>query len=227
MQDFKAGPFAFIPGRSTRVNNTQVQNWEVQFNGRRIGFGAVTGEPSRTAVIDACGDDISAFKGDMRAKHAPGRIVLRHFASGDAVASLFAVGGVLPSMSPCIADDRFEYWAEGAGTMKMPMSLDEWTAAAAAHTAPENSWVAGLLPDDVLTLDAEDWRAPTEHEIRCVVGEHSFTGITGAAAAQLVGVTPQNFRKYTAADGSASQQKISFAMWHMLLQRLGVLRLQA
>ena len=36
----------------------------------------------------------------------------------------------------------------------------------------------------------DNWRAPTDVEILCVVGEHSFTGITGAAAAELCGVAP-------------------------------------
>ena len=108
----------------------------------------------------------------------------------------------------------------------MPVLLSEWTALAAQYTAPRLSWIAGLLPDDVLTTSSEQWRAPTDLEIRCVVGEHSFTGITGAAAADLCGVTPQNFRKYTAADGSASRQNISFAMWHLLLHRLAIQNLR-
>ena len=40
----------------------------------------------------------------------------------------------------------------------------------------------------------------------------------------MVGVTPQNFRKYTARDGASTRQGMSFAMWHLLLHKLGVQR---
>ena len=85
------------------------------------------------------------------------------------------------------------------------------------------SWyIAARLPPDVLTEDPATWRAPTSAEIRVVVGKDSETGLSGAAAAHLVGVLPQNFRKYTAADDAVSRQKMSFAMWHLLLHRAGV-----
>lgn len=78
------------------------------------------------------------------------------------------------------------------------------------------------LPAEVLTEDPWYWRAPTAAEIRVVIGKGSETGIPGAQAAHLVGVLPQNFRKYTASDDAASRQKMSFAMWHLLLHRAGV-----
>ena len=82
--------------------------------------------------------------------------------------------------------------------------------------------VQALLPPDVLSEDPGAWRAPTSAEIRVVIGKDSATGLPGAQAAHLVGVLPQNFRKYTAADDAASRQKMSFAMWHLLLHRTGV-----
>lgn len=85
-----------------------------------------------------------------------------------------------------------------------------------------NAYIAALLPEETLTEDLAAWRAPTSAEIRIVIGRHSETGLSGAEAANLVGVQPQNFRKYTSADGAASRQKMSFSMWHMLLHRTGV-----
>ena len=76
----------------------------------------------------------------------------------------------------------------------------------------------------MLARELADWRAPTSWELRHVVGEGSFTGWTGAQAAAMVGVTPQNFRKYTARDGASTRQGMSFAMWHLLLHKLGVQR---
>ncbi len=75
---------------------------------------------------------------------------------------------------------------------------------------------------EVMTDDPEQWRAPTAAEIRIVVGKGSETGLTGAQAARIVGVLPQNFRKYTATDDASLRQKMSFAMWHLLLHRVGV-----
>lgn len=78
------------------------------------------------------------------------------------------------------------------------------------------------LPYEVLSRSPSVWRAPTNHEIRQLIGKDSFSGITIAEAAQLVGVTPQNFRKYLARDGASTRQKMSYAMWHLLLHRLNI-----
>lgn len=85
-----------------------------------------------------------------------------------------------------------------------------------------NAYIAALLPEETLTEDLAAWRAPTSAEIRIVIGRGSETGLSGADAAHLVGVLPQNFRKYTASDDAASRQKMSYAMWHLLLHRTGV-----
>ncbi len=90
------------------------------------------------------------------------------------------------------------------------------------NQAPPQAWVLTLLPSKVLTLDASEWQAPTSWELRHVVGEGSFTGVTGAYASDLVGLTPQHFRKFMARDGAASQQSIPFAIWHLLLYRLNL-----
>ncbi|MBH2008100.1 MAG: hypothetical protein I8H71_00465 [Xanthomonadaceae bacterium] len=58
--------------------------------------------------------------------------------------------------------------------------------------------------------------------MRYIVGEGSFTRVSGAKAAALVGVTPQNFRKYTAGDSAKNRQSISFSMWHLLLAKLQI-----
>jgi hypothetical protein len=224
MQEFNFGPFVLTPEVAYRVNGLQRQRWDAWFAGKFIGSGFVDGNtPTRADVIEACSMTVSDFKSNSRREYEPRYVVLRHFQTGVVVARALTINGVFPDMRSVIADDRWEYWAEATDShLKCPMTLQEWSDAVAKHSVHPNSWITGLLPDDVLTTDADNWRAPTDMEIRCVVGEHSFTGITGAAAAELCGVAPQNFRKYTAAAGSASHQKISFAMWHLLLQRTGV-----
>ena len=106
----------------------------------------------------------------------------------------------------------------------MPVTLEQWARIRERHSAPPLTWIAGLLPADVLARESADWRAPTSWELRHLVGEGSFTGWSGAQAAAMVGVTPQNFRKYTARDGASTRQGMSFAMWHLLLHKLGVQR---
>ena len=62
----------------------------------------------------------------------------------------------------------------------------------------------------------------SEFACPCVVGVGSFIGISGAKAADLVGVNASSFRKYTAQEGAKSRQSMSYAMWHLLLHKLGV-----
>ena len=124
-----------------------------------------------------------------------------------------------------VANDSSELWAEVQGSKRrMPATLEQWARIRERHSAPPLTWIAGLLPADVLARESADWRAPTSWELRHLVGEGSFTGWSGAQAAAMVGVTPQNFRKYTARDGASTRQGMSFAMWHLLLHKLGVQR---
>src|SRR5699024_4022806 len=121
-----------------------------------------------------------------------------------------------------LIDDRSEYWLQSENRLRSrDVTLTEYAKIAVQHAAPKLGWIAETLPDDVLTEDPDEWRPPTAWEIRHVVGEGSFTGISGAKAAELVGITPQNFRKYTARDGASTRQNISFATWHLLLHKLG------
>ena len=85
-----------------------------------------------------------------------------------------------------------------------------------------NAWIADLLPPDVLTTDAAAWRAPLGSEIRVLIGRDSMTGMAGAAAAKLIGVTPQTWRKYTAGEAAKVRHLIPFASWQLLLHCTGV-----
>ena len=79
-----------------------------------------------------------------------------------------------------------------------------------------------FLPPEVLTDDPALWRAPTSQEIRIIVGKRSLTGKSATEAARLVGVTPQNFRRYNAMPGAKHVSEMSYSMWHLLLLRLNV-----
>jgi len=126
-------------------------------------------------------------------------------------------------MTPGLIDDRAPFWIRTVDRLySMPVTLGEYGRLRAQHERPPLAWIADLLPEDVLADDPSEWRAPTSWEIRHVVGEGSFVGISGAKAAALVGVNPQSMRKYTAREGAKSRQPISFAMWHLLLHKLGI-----
>lgn len=83
-------------------------------------------------------------------------------------------------------------------------------------------WIAQMLPPEVLSLDSSKWKAPNLFELRHIVGIGSLTGITVEQAANLVGVSAVNFRKYVAKPTAKNRSSISFSSWHMLLERLEV-----
>ena len=221
MQDFKFGAFEYRAGKYTKLAGQLGIEWSLRYSRKTLAAHFVPAAATRGEVQCAFSDDVAEFKARARKDYAPDRFELVDFETGDAVAEFFAHN--VPDMSPGLIDDRSRYWLRSANRLRSrPVTLSDFGALTAAHQAPSLAWAAGLLPEDVLTFDAAEWRAPTAWEIRHVVGEGSFTGVTGAQAAALVGVLPQNFRKYTAADGASSRQKMSFAMWHLLLHRLGV-----
>ena len=221
MQDFKFGAFECRAGQRTKLAGQPNVEWSLCYAGKMLSERFVPAAAPRGEVQEAFSDDVTEFKARARTDYAPDRFELIDYTTGDAVAAFFAHS--VPDMTPGLIDDRSRYWVRSANRLySRPVTLSEFGALTAAHQAPALAWVAGLLPEEVLTLDAADWRAPTAWEIRHIVGEGSFTGVTGAKAAELVGVLSQNFRKYTAADGAASRQSMSFSMWHLLLHRLGV-----
>lgn len=221
MQDFQSGAFEYRAGQRAKLAGVPSVEWSLRYSRKTLAAHFVPAAAPRGEVQCAFSDDVAEFKARARKEYAPERFDLIDYETGDAVAEFFAHS--VPDMSPGLIDDRSRYWVRSADRLySRPVTLSGFGSLTAAHQAPALSWVTGLLPEEVLTLDAADWRAPTAWEIRHVVGEGSFTGITGAKAAALVGVLPQNFRKYTAADGAASRQSMSFAMWHLLLHRLGV-----
>ena len=221
MQDFKFGAFECRAGQRTRLAGQPSIEWSLRYSGKTLAERFVPAVAPRGEVQEAFSEDVTEFKARARTGYAPARFELIDYTTGDAVAAFFAHS--VPDMTPGLIDDRSRYWLRSADRLySRPVTLSEFGALTAAHQAPPLAWVTGLLSEEVLTLDAAEWRAPTAWEIRHVVGEGSFTGITGSKAAALVGILPQNFRKYTAADGAASRQKMSFAMWHLLLHQLGV-----
>lgn len=252
MNAFQHGPFTFEPGRSLRVAGVQQREWNLFYGASLLGSAFVIEAGARADIIEALSEPRSTFirqrarpapELPRRKRHGGTRVELREStdvtgAFGTVIASCVIYSPV-EGMGSGLIDDRFPTWAV-SDIGVVPMGADEfermaeanreiervdsaWHAEAiAAVPSRPNAWIEDLLPESVLTDVAGEWRAPTSWEIRHVVGEGSFTGITGARAAELVGVTPQNFRKYTAGDEASTRQSMSFAMWHLLLHKLGV-----
>lgn len=221
MSNFSHGPFTFSPGRAVRVAGVVSRRWTMSYGVETVAEATIPEAATHNDVIEAFGDERGMFVRRVRDKHWPARISLIDFET-DAEVGYF-LSESMCGMTAGMIDDRSRYWLR-SGLYSRDVTLSEFAQIAAAEAAPAASWIAGLLPDDVLTEAPDDWRAPTWFELRHVIGEGSFTGITGAAAAALVGVSAQNFRKYTARDGASTRQSISFAMWHLLLHKLGVKR---
>ena len=221
MESFNAGPFVYAPAR---LAGPARQIWSVAYGNEWVGESLVDLPTSRHQTIQALSGQVAQFTVDKREAHEPEEVHLIDSETGDEIG--YFLSHSMCGMTPGLIDDRAKYWlrSENRRYSRALGSLSEFGAAAADHYAPFRSWIADLLPDDVLTTDPEEWRAPTAWEIRHIVGEGAFTSMPGATVAALVGVTPQNFRKYTAQDSAASRQNISFAMWHLLLHKLGVQR---
>lgn len=247
MNDFSFGPFHFEPAQGGfSINNVKSHRWTMCYGRDVLAEHTLGDNFNRSQIVEAFDVDRSAFIRRASACDAPppakrpthAVLVESTDCVGVAGKTLggFDVLAPIAGLSAGLIDDRFATWLVVPETSQcLPMGADEFERLAEAHRAiaeadkivPTRSelkkaWLAGLLPDDVMTDDSELWRAPTSWEIRHIVGEGSFTGVSGARAAALVGVSPQNFRKYTAADGASTRQPISFAMWHYLLARLGI-----
>lgn len=214
MQAFNSGPFSFTP----RPLGQMRRQWTMRYGVREIAMHTLDIGLTQSQIIDSFSDAIADFTRAAREEHAPTIIDLIDSQSDERLAS-FAICRD-PGLTPGLIDDRSQYWLRSKDRLRS-MQI-ELSGLASIPTAPRNSWIAGLLPDDVLTSDSENWRAPSNWELRHVVGEGSFTGISGAHAAALVGISPQNFRKYTAHDTAKNRQPISFAAWHLLLHQLEV-----
>lgn len=224
MQEFSSGPFIFTPSECITYNGVQCQFWTLYYGHKNLGGLAIDAQATKDSIREAFGCYIAEFIGAAQEDHAPDVLELIDFTTGDPIAKL-AVSGY-PGLTPGIIDDRSRYWLRSTNKLlSLDVTLERFAEISATHGAPDNAWIAELLPGAVLTEDADAWRAPTSWELRHVVGEGSFTGVSGAKAAALVGVSPQNFRKYTARDGAASRQSISFAMWHLLLAKLKIQRI--
>lgn len=220
MEAFDIGPFAYSPGASRTLNGQRQLEWTLIYGSKAVGAAWVTGDRAR--VVEAMVGQRGDFIARLRAENEPDRLALRRWNDGTEL-DIISLESWPDGLAGCLPNDDSEFWAEVVGTTRrMPVTLQQWAALQRRHGAPNFAWIAALLPDDVKRRDAANWRAPTSWELRHVVGEGSFTGVSGAHAAALVGVTPQNFRKYTARDGASTRQAMSFAMWHLLLHKLGV-----
>ena len=249
MNEFSHGPFSFDPGQRLMLAGESSRAWKMRYGSTEVAMHTLPDISKQSGIIEAFSADIALFIRSRKPTPAPALSRKKYEVAlcrstentgevGPEISS-FRTSLPIPGLTAGLIDDRYETWAI-TSFGNMPMNASEFERLAAAHAVsnealdkldaaelrllsePARSWIAGMLPAEVMTSDPNAWRAPTSWEIRHVVGEGSFTGLSGAKAAELVGVTPQNFRKYTAQDGAKTRQNMSYAMWHLLLHRLGV-----
>lgn len=250
MDNFQHGPFNFEQGE--RLNEGHY--WRMGYGNERLAELYIRGNETKASIIDAFSESRGSFIRSKRPASVVQRsepVIMARLVTSTEVSGVegetldsFPYMSEIPGLSAGMINDLAETWlvVEKLGR-SVAMTRKEFDRIKPAHVclheaekelqrlqkapaAHPNAWIASLLPDSVLTDDPERWRAPSSWEIRHVVGDGSFTGVSGAKAAAIVGVTPQNFRKYTAADGATTRQSISFSMWHYLLHRLGVNQLR-
>jgi len=253
MTNFAYGPFTFEAGETLNIASAPSRRWRMYYGHDELAEKVLPAALARWEIVEQFGNARAALIADVRP--APtvqadplehgyiARLVRSTEFSGVAgkVLDQFLVLAPIDGMQRGLIDDRHETWLHAPEVDGiLPMGAEEFARLKTAHEAIKDAllhpppdappelplaWVQALLPDDVLTEDKTHWRAPTAWEIRHVVGEGSFSGITGAEAAELVGGSPQGFRKYLAADGAKNRQPISYAAWHLLLHKLGVKQL--
>ena len=251
MNDFNHGPFSFErSARSLKINAIDCHRWYMSYGPKELAMLTLPDTASQSDIIEAFSDERRELIRAAKVKVCPPPASIERPEVGLASYVEEATGRVLAmlplafwpeGLTAGLTDDRHPYWlVSGSPTRCMPMSSDEFErmqtehtrlideriahakSLVACHRALSRAWIVSLLPDDVMTTIPEDWRPPTSWEIRHLVGEGSFTGLSGAKAASLVGINPQSFRKYTAQEGASSRQNISYAMWHLLLHRLEI-----
>jgi len=250
MNDFQNGPFSFEAGAKVMLNGTPCRRWSMSYDRDVLAERLLPERATRPEIVERFGSARAAFVARFQHPVAAHEDPLAHGTLARLVRSTDVTGVAGQVLDEFLAltpieglrvglmDDRYATWLhipEFDGIL--PMAADEFLRLKTAHEAIRNAltqapvikvpvpplaWVQALLPESVLAEDADAWRAPTAWEIRHVVGEGSFTGVTGAQAAAMVGVSAQNFRKYLAAEGAKNQQRISYAMWHLLLHKLGI-----
>lgn len=195
--------------------------------GEKIKSGVLRSEgATRQAVLSDIDDELRSMRWKLRNRTEICTVELLDYRTQTVLHSFDIEGRACGEMQGAIPDDSSYLWAvvQTSKRAQRIASLQAWFSLMQQHRAPANVWIANLLPEAVLSTDLEQWRAPTSWELRHVVGEGSLTGISGAKAAEMVGITPANFRKYTASDSAKNRQPISYAAWHLLLQRLHILR---
>lgn len=247
MNDFQHGPFDTA---STGRAGMDFQQWTLSYNGEMLQQKTMPANATRAQIIDALDIGRAEFIRRHLPAATPATNPVAHGYIVRLVESTEITGekgreidqflclAPIDGLTGSLIDNRWATWIVAdelhAAT---PMDAEQFYRLKAAHDAiydalvenqpkparpPKLAWVADLLPDAVMTDNPADWQAPTSWQLRHIVGEGSFSGISGAKAAELVGVTPQNFRKYLAADSASTRQKMSFAMWHLLLQKIGM-----
>lgn len=228
MQDFCIGPFYFEVIERVYLNGVPSIKWKMSYGSKELGETFLDAGLTRTQIQEKFDDARYSFINRYNTNEKNiAKLVKSTELTGELgeTVNQFQLRTAIDGLSIGLIDDRFETWVM-VGAASKPMSelefqqLKETQLATPAN--PSLHWVTKLLPDDVLTEDISEWRSPTSWEIRHVVGEGSFSGMTGAKAAELVGISPNNFRKYTAKDGAKTRQPISYAVWHLLLHKMGV-----
>ena len=220
----KHGPFTFISSGPKSINGTPSHKWRMFYGDTELAERVIPGPNLELSVLYETfeQDRLDLIKRTQAVQDLQ-RVDLIDFETGDAVAHFYTQD--MCGMTVGLIDDRSRYWIRSADKRySLDVTIGQYAQIVNKHEVLRSAWIAELLPASILTSDPQEWRAPTNWELRHIVGEGSFTGISGAKAAELVGVTPQNFRKYTAQDGASTRQKMSFAMWHLLLQKLEIKR---
>lgn len=223
---FKYGPFTI-----NSIENTDTSDgficFDIKYGINTIGAMSLPTGLTRKEIVQSVlfKDVINSFirKYKIQQTHTHSLVFVN---TGDVIASFSSIYFSLDAVATTLSYADSPYiLRSGSGMHDIVITLNEYAAIFAKYSLqmqPEHAWIRKLLPTNVLTTTASEWCPPSEWVIRHIVGEDSFTGVTNTVASEMVGISPQNFRKYTASDTAKNKQKMSYATWHLLLAKLRI-----
>ncbi|WP_322052323.1 hypothetical protein [Paraburkholderia bannensis] len=221
MQDFQHGPFRYQADDAGATGNRHRVQWSVSYAGMILEQRSVSADFEREDIVDIFKGTIERFITHARGQFQPVTITLERWNTRNQPIARVPVLHVPAGMNIAVPNRHSEYWVRLAGTHRCaPMSPENFLSFVREATPAPHAWITQFLRADLLTCDAQAWRAPTAWEVLHVIGKGSWTATSTAQAANMLGLAVRTVSNYVTSGDRF--QTIQFSAWHTLLHLLGV-----
>ncbi|WP_321888016.1 hypothetical protein [Paraburkholderia bannensis] len=221
MQDFQHGPFRYHSEDAGATDQSGKLQWSVSYAGTILERRALCSDFEREELIDTFKRTIDRFITHARGQFQPVTITLERWNTRNNPIARAPVLHVPAGLSIAVPNRHSEYWVRLAGTRRCaPMPPENFLAFVREATPAPHAWITQFLRADVLTCDAQAWRAPSAWEVLHVIGKGSWTATSTAQAASMLGLAARTVSNYVTS--GERFQTIQFSAWHTLLHLLGI-----